>query len=65
MKAYNSLNFLKDRIVIFFPSNCMEIWTNFQENVLIKFSWLLFNTIKDIKFISIYLQKMSWLDPFV
>lgn len=44
----------------------MEIWTNFQENVLIESSWLLFNTIKNIEFIiSIYLQKKSCLDPFL
>lgn len=66
MKAYFSLLFLKDRAVIFFPPNCMEIWTNFQENVLIESSWLLFNTIKNIEFIiSIYLQKKSCLDPFL
>lgn len=64
MKAYFSLYFLKE--LWFFPPSCMEIWTNFQENVLIESSWLLFNTIKNIEFIiSIYLQKKSCLDPFL
>lgn len=39
----------------------MEIWTIFQENMLIKLSWLLFNIIKNIKFISGYLTN-NWAD---
>lgn len=62
MKAYFSLNILKTELWFWSP---MEMWTNFQENVLMEFSWLLSNTIKNIKFIISIYKKMSCLDPFV
>lgn len=65
MKAYFSFSLLKDRTVIPPPSLHGNL-NKFSGKCAHRILLLLFNTIKNIEFIiSIYLQEMSCLDPFL